>query len=507
MNKLAVEHNLQGLAQVKEGRYDVAIRFFTMALDEDQEFLEAYKNRGEALIKLNRIEEGEEDLLKAEGERKKSQKTITKQKRVVEKYDMQGVEDLWSTVLPDDGSDDDLFLDDLLYDRDQSSAALGDEEIPDPDEYETEREDISDDEIYHADETVHAELSPDAEPIDEQIEEESVPLIHEPEFYSVMLEYIGGYRQKVTRARLFEPQENALLLIDEETDDEQVVFFDQLSCLYVSGLPVRISPKRKESSASEIITTTDGKIYHERVCSEQNIENILVCSSRDDQFAFAYTLFPKSIIEKRTQDKLLTDILLEKRFISESMLQKALSEFEQFKSITLEKIIAQKACITLAEIETALDEVKQFQMDGLSKEETLLISGLVNEEEILEAGEQLEEIQKLKIGEFLVEKGFVLEKEVYISLAEKHHLPFVDLKGQKLSKKSLAILPAAFIRNHEILPLALKDDTLLVATYFMDMTHLKDAISKAAGCKHVKYVISPPSQIRKITTLLFAKGM
>ena len=187
------------------------------------------------------------------------------------------------------------------------------------------------------------------------------------------------------------------------------------------------------------------------------------------------------------------------------MLQRALQEYEQVKCMTLEKIIAQKARIPLAKINEILDQAKENQMQGLQKEEILLFSGLIGEEEILDAVESLENIQQLTLDQFLVEKGVVQEREIYISLAEKHKIPFVDLKGRKISKKTFSILPKSMIVKHEILPLAMKDDTMLVATHFADMTHLSEAIVKIADCKDVKFVLSPPSQIKKIISLLFAQ--
>jgi tetratricopeptide (TPR) repeat protein len=527
MKKAAKDYNSQGLELVNAGRAKVALDFFTKAIEEDPEFLEAFKNRGEALIKLNRVAEGEKDIQKAEGPKgpkKKPDKTIKKQKKVVEKYNLHEAEDLLGSLSDEiSDSDDDLFLDDLLYDDDYSGDTSGNERDLDNYDKQVEEDNVlyddsfskialgdelapdTYDEQIEPDDILHDETFSDDETGDEQIVEETAPVSSETDIYSAILEYIGGMRQEVAQVRLFEPLENSFLIIDEATNDEQVVFFDQLTCLRVSGLPARISDKRKESCTKEIIETVDGKIYHELVHPEQDLDNLLICFSTDDQTPFTFTLFPKSIIKKRTQDKRVIDILLEKRFISKAMFQRVLQEFEQMKSMTLEKIIAKKARFPLAEIEEAIDQAQQGPMQGMQKEEILLFSGLVNEEEILEAVEHLENIEKLNIGQFLVEKGLVKEREVYISLAEKHRIPFVDLKGRKISRKSLASLPKNMIVNHEILPLALKDDVLLVASHYVDMTHLSEAIVKAAGCKHVRYVLSPPAQIKKIINLLYAK--
>jgi len=529
MNKSAQNYNAQGVELASNDRLEVAIEFFTKAIDEDPDFLEAYKNRGEALIKLNRVAEGEKDLQKAEGPKKKPAK-IVQPKKVVQKYNLDGVEDLWAGVLSDErrekqnynDNDDDLFLDDLLSGDDYSGAASGseqdveayddlceDENIPYDDtcpDGSIEDESAFDavDDPFAGDDLVAETAATDAAG-DEQIDEDSTLVSPATEDCSAILEYVGGLRQEVAHARLFEPLENSLLIIDDETNDEQAVFFDQLTCLRVSSLPARMAGKRRRSCIREIIETVDGKTYHELVHPEQDMDSLLICFSPDEQTGFPVTLIPKSIIRKRTQDRWLTDILLEKRFISKMMLQKVLREFEQVKSMTLEEIVSQKARIPLAAIKEALDQAQQNQMQGLQKEEILLFSGLANEEEILDAVECLENNKNLKIEQFLVEKRVVQEREVYISLAELHKIPFVDLIGRKFSQKVFSSLPEGMIAQHEILPLVLKDDTLLVATSSVDMTPLREAIVRTAACKDVKFVLSPPAQIRKIINLLTAQ--
>jgi hypothetical protein len=429
-------------------------------------------------------------------------------KKVVEKYNLDDAEDLWGSVLSEESSDndDDLFgLGDFLGD-DEVDDVLDNEQDSDSYDDLLENDDISDDETFFDDESVDEQIfDDDSDSESEQISEEAAPETSEPVVSSAILEFIGGLKQEVAHVRLFEPLENSILVIDEETNDEQVVFFDQLICLRISCLPAGISDKRKESCIKEIIETVDGTIFNELVSREQNLDNLLICISSDDQTPYRFTLFPSSIIKKRTQDRQLTDILLEKRFVSKMMLRKALQEYEQVKSMTLEKIIAQKARVPLAKIEEVLEQAQQNQMQGLQKEEVLLFSGLVSDRDILDAVDRLEYIDKLTLDQFLVEKRVVKEREVYISLAEKNKIPFVDLIGRKLSKKSLASIPKSMILKHEILPLVMKDDMLLVATHCIDMTHLSEEIVKEADCKDVKFILSPPTDIRKIIHLVYDK--
>lgn len=426
-------------------------------------------------------------IKKAEGTNKRPDEKI---KKVVDKYNLNEAEDLLGSLLSEESqeNDEDLFFDDLLYDEDDYGDALGDEHT-----FATVDDRVDVDE-YSPREKYQEEAG------FEQVTGEIEPVSAETEVCAAILIHAGGVEQEASQVKLFVPKSNTLVILDEETSDEQeqVVFLDQLTCLRVSSLPAKIPVAQGEPSTKEIIETIDGNTYNVLVSSRQSSDSLLVCSSTDIQSPFPVILFPKLNIKKRTLDKRLVDILLEKRYVSKIILQKAIQDFEQVKKMTFEKILAEKSRVPLAKIEEILDQAKHGPMQGMQKEEILLFSGLITEGDILDAVEYREYLKKLKIGQFLVERKIASEKEVYISLAEKHKIPFLDLRGRKISKKSFASLPKDMILKHEMIPLALKHDTLVVATHYVDLTHLTEEILKAADCTDVRFALSLPSQIKNI---------
>lgn len=439
-----------------------------------------------------------------------------KKKKVVQKYNMDEVEDLWNFVLSESPElDEEDEFDNLLYgesypdlaqENDLASESGGDQ--------------FADENSSYPENDPDAVLSTgDGPPTDAETlydgtdhdtaHEQAVEEVEEgapgTDVCSAVLEYVGGMRQEVAQARLFHPRKDSLYLKDEETNDEVVVFFEQLACVRVSGLPAGISARGKESAAKERIETVDGTIHQVLVPLRQNLAGVLLCFSPEEHEPFPIILFPKSNIRKRCLDKPLVDIMLEKRFISRTIIQKALQEFEQIKGMAFEKILALRTRVPLADIEKALAEAGQNQLFGMQAGEILLISGLVNEEQILDAFEYHEQLQDLKIGQFLIDKEFAKEMEVYICLGEKHRIPFVDLRQRKIPRESFALLPESMIRHHEILPLVKKGDALLVASHRVDMTDLHETLVKASGCRQVRYVLTPPTQIRKAIHLYFDK--
>lgn len=440
----------------------------------------------------------------------------------VQKYNLNEVEDIWSTLLSDDESDqgDELFEgESLLYGDADPETGTGNDLVEFADEQFAEDDfdhggvsgdilDVSealDIDGGQGEDEEFLEKSPADESLEEvPVQEIPAGISPEAEEFAAVLMFVDGMQQTVAKARLFAPREDAVLLIDEDTGDELIISFDQLACIKISGLPAGMSDNQKKTATREIIKTADGMAHDVLVGSMSEIADLLVCFSMEDQAEFPVILFPKSNINDRKQNRQLTDILLEKRFISHTILKTVLQEFEQLKGMPVEKIIAQRARIPLAQIEEALENAEKNGMLGMQPAEILLISGLVDEEQILDALAYHENISDLTFDQFLVERRIVQEPEMYSALAEMHQIPFVDLRQRKIPRDSLTLLPQSMIAGYEILPLIKKDNVLLVASHKVDISGLTEAIAKVADCKQVKHVLSPPSQIRKIIKMVHA---
>jgi len=131
---------------------------------------------------------------------------------------------------------------------------------------------------------------------------------------------------------------------------------------------------------------------------------------------------------------------------------------------------------------------RESGLQGLRTGEILLDAGLANEDQIMGALDFQEKMQRKKLGEFLVEKGIIREKELYISLAEKFRIPFIDLRQQKISKKILTLLPRELVMRYKVLPIALKDSTMVVATASPDISAVRDVILRNSSLKKVEFV-------------------
>jgi tetratricopeptide (TPR) repeat protein len=467
LNEQAEHYNKQGVRLLQAGELLEAIEFFSKAIELDPSNINAYKNRGETYLSLNRIVEGNTDIQKA----KDLYSGKIRPKRAngpAAKISLNEIDSIYDAVFPEDVKDsgnDPLEFDNSLYD------------------------------YVFSDDTIENEGTWDR----------IVQPAPETNSFPAILEFIGGKRLEVAGVIVFKPTNKDISLTRQDGHVERVIPLEQMGCIRIAGMPEGLAKEKNSSCHIEIIETIDSNIYHEAIHPDQNLENVLFGFSTKEQTRFNYSLIPLVNIRKRCQQRFLGDILLEKRFIANDMLKRALDEHQQTKNMKLGKILAQKAHVLYSTIEEELEKAKQEGSQGLKTGEILLTAGLVNEEQVLEALEYQENMQNMKIGEFLIEKGIIQEKEVYIALAEKFRIPFIDLRKQKVSKKTLTLLSRNIVLQNEILPIWLKNGVLKVATLRPDIAPLCEAIIKDCKCQEVIFVLAQPTHLRNIINLLYKK--
>lgn len=468
MDENAQAYNRQGLRLAQSGKYDEAIDFFTRAIEIDPFFPDPYHNRGQILLLQECFVEGNTDVQKAKDLRSgKLRKKIPE--RIKSKITIGDYESIYDAVFPDktgETASGSMDFDDSFYNK------------------------VFTDDVIESETTWDAIFQP----------------AEKKENFPAILEFLGGKRLEVARAVPFSPTPNDISIIRQDGYVERVIPLEKLTCIRIADLPSINVVKEKGSCQVEIIETVDGNIFHEAIHPDQDMENILLGFSTKEQSTFAFSLIPRINIKKRCQKRHLGDILLEKNFIADDKLKDALDQHQQMKCMKLGRILAQNTQVDYTYIEEELEKAKKRKMQGLKTGEILLFSGLVNEEQVLEALDCQQTMQKIKIGEFLIEKGVIREKDLYIALAEKFRIPFVDLKKQKVSRTLLTFLPRDIILLNEILPLSYDKDILKVASHRPDVSAtLRETIRQTCNCLDVQFVLAQPTHLKNVINLLFRK--
>ena len=118
----------------------------------------------------------------------------------------------------------------------------------------------------------------------------------------------------------------------------------------------------------------------------------------------------------------------------------------------------------------------------------------------LVTSEQLKEIApgegRPKLGELLVERGIISPEELAMVLGLQLGLPYADLNTYQIQPEALKLISESIARKHNVMPLAITDDTLQVAMADADDVLTLEALSVQTHMR-IEPVVAIPDEIRK----------
>lgn len=94
----------------------------------------------------------------------------------------------------------------------------------------------------------------------------------------------------------------------------------------------------------------------------------------------------------------------------------------------------------------------------------LLNNGMITENQLNRALEFQKMTPQKRIGEILIELGYVTEKDVLESVAHRMGATYVDLLGYSIDPNAVALVPHNFAVRNTIVPIDFKNDSLVIAT-------------------------------------------
>lgn len=469
MKEKTEKYRRLGSQALEAGRLTDALWLFSKALELDPLNTGAAFGRGEAEKRLSRASQADADNRQA-GRNKTSSgpdapgaENRRKSPPGVKKIDVRLCENLYDNLLLDDGKDE-LDFHDNLYDY------------------------VFTDDLLESDNLL-VNLT-----ADERTKKSGVAAI---------IEYLDGRRQEVPWTYLFEPTDDELTLVHAEGAEPEIVSLDQLSRIRLSRPPAGFARNKDDNCHVEVIETCDGNIFYESIHPVQVHKHILYGFSTKNDTRFKYTLIPVHNIKKRLQRRHLGQILVDRSLITSVGLKNALDEFNMEKQMKFGRLLAAHANLLYSAVEAEIQAAYREPGQKLKIGEILLNAGLVNQEQIDSALKHQKKIKDKKLGHFLVEKGILQEKDVCMALAEKFRIPFVDLRSLKGSKKVIAALPPELIKKLKVLPLAVENDTLVVATLLPEPAPICDVIYRHSPYKDVKFVLVQPSHLNNVIRMLF----
>ncbi len=131
--------------------------------------------------------------------------------------------------------------------------------------------------------------------------------------------------------------------------------------------------------------------------------------------------------------------------------------------------------------------------------------GLISEEALKRAlDEQAKKgFRQKHLGSFLVDLGYVTERDVIKALGIQFNLPVMDLKGIRVTKEILDLIPEAMARRYTILPLFRVEKELTVTLCDPTDISLLDVLANQTRCK-IQPVLALEREIREAIDAHFA---
>jgi type IV pilus assembly protein PilB len=136
--------------------------------------------------------------------------------------------------------------------------------------------------------------------------------------------------------------------------------------------------------------------------------------------------------------------------------------------------------------------------------EMLVAGGLIKEEQLTRA---LEEQVKRggKVGEILVDLGYINEHNMATFLARQLHLPYIEIEKQLVDPDCIKMIPADMARRVTAIPLYKDKEALVVAMADPLNIFGVDDMQKAAG-REIRKVVATRSDIQRAISSYYGMG-
>lgn len=133
--------------------------------------------------------------------------------------------------------------------------------------------------------------------------------------------------------------------------------------------------------------------------------------------------------------------------------------------------------------------------------EILIERGLVTEKEIKSAIEQAQK-SKTRLGEVLIKENLVSQEDMILALSSQLNVPIVDLSQINIDIEALEMIPEDIARKSALVPLATDEQTLVIAMAFPDdIRTIRDLTTKTG--KRIQVALASSNDITNTIDLYY----
>jgi len=286
---------------------------------------------------------------------------------------------------------------------------------------------------------------------------------------NLFLELANGKEIEASCVTPFSPDDNEINVLLAKKDKKRTYLLSEVCCILMNDIPdSEISPQEISTTDDELeeLETISGKHFHVRAIKGQNYLTGFYALSIESHIPYKFIFFTFDGIKSRNQHNHLGEILEKKGIVPHSDIEAALEQQLSLKSRRVGEIISEQNQITMGDVENILQ--KSYRSGKIPPNtrvgDILIGEGLVTRQQVDEALACQKTGKRKKIGELLVECGFVSEDQILVALSTKFRMKFVNLHNLTPDEKALKALPEEIIHRIQIFPINYAGDHIVVAT-------------------------------------------
>jgi len=111
------------------------------------------------------------------------------------------------------------------------------------------------------------------------------------------------------------------------------------------------------------------------------------------------------------------------------------------------------------------------------------------------------------LGDALIRLGLITRDELTWTLADQHDIPFVRLRPEHIDHGLAALVPAAWAREHNVLPVLQDGDRITVVLDDLGDLEQLDEVCRLTGAAHAEPALAAPEDIRELIDAVYGPAV
>ncbi|MFN4266325.1 MAG: GspE/PulE family protein [Aquabacterium sp.] len=170
---------------------------------------------------------------------------------------------------------------------------------------------------------------------------------------------------------------------------------------------------------------------------------------------------PNEVIDRTELGPRIGEVLVNSMAATATQIDHAVDEQARMRNQKLGEILLTRQVVTAEQLLRAIDQQSSMPMVRIG--EALSAMGMITEAELHAALVQQQRDRGVPLGELLIKMGMVSREDLQTALARKMGYPLVNLAQFQVEVDALLKVPFAVAQRLNVVPLLLRDNTLIVA--------------------------------------------